>query len=256
MTTHQPQCDPDLFTSAQADILFALRKIDRNKKGFVLVTDENGCLLGTLTDGDIRRAFIAGAAVTDTLASYYTRECRYLRAEDGVLAAVDLFKNESIRFLPIVDEQRRVVNIITKDQLHSLLLLDIRADLYYDFRSLDENIVNHEIYKRPWGYYKTTVMNDYCQSKIICVFPGAKLSLQSHDHREEHWIITHGQGLVQIGDSVLDARCGSYFFIPKGCRHRLTNTDPEQTLVVTEVQIGDYFGEDDIHRYEDIYGRV
>ena len=99
-------------------------------------------------------------------------------------------------------------------------------------------------------------MNNYCQAKIICVYPKSQLSLQSHDHREEHWIVAHGEGQVQIGESYLDAKCGSVFFIPKGCKHRLTNTHESEYLILTELQIGDYFGEDDIHRYEDIYGRM
>ena len=99
-------------------------------------------------------------------------------------------------------------------------------------------------------------MNDYYQSKIICVYPKEQLSLQSHDRREEHWIIAHGTGIVQIGKSYIDAKCGDSIFIPRGCKHRLMNTDEKESLVITEVQIGDYFGEDDIHRYEDIYGRI
>lgn len=85
--------------------------------------------------------------------------------------------------------------------------------------------------------------------------PRSQLSLQSHDHREEHWIIAHGIGTVQIGESVLEAKCASSFFIPKGCRHRLTSTGEKINLILTEIQIGDYFGEDDIHRYEGIYER-
>ena len=140
--------------------------------------------------------------------------------------------------------------------MYSLLLLDLHADLSFNFGSLDENIVDHEIFQRPWGFYKTTVMNSYFQSKIISVNPQSQLSLQSHNHREEHWIIAHGKGIVQIDNSVIPIQRGSYMFIPKGARHRLTNTDEKESLIVTEVQIGDYFGEDDIIRYEDIYGRV
>ena len=68
--------------------------------------------------------------------------------------------------------------------------------------------------------------------------------------------MVHGKGTVQIDDSVLNVTCGSSVFIPKGCKHRLTNTDKAENLIITEVQIGDYFGEDDIIRYEDVYGRV
>lgn len=131
-----------------------------------------------------------------------------------------------------------------------------RQDLTYDFQSLDTSVVDHEIFQRPWGFYKTTVLNDYYQGKVISVRPGGQLSLQSHNHREEHWIVVHGKGTVQLDDSILSVSCGSSVFIPKGCKHRLTNTDEKENLIITEVQIGDYLGEDDIIRYEDVYGRV
>ena len=239
-----------------SSIIEALQKIDHNKKGFLIVTDSNGAVLGTLTDGDIRRAFIKGASVEDSIASVYTRTCKYLTLRDGIPGATELFKNESLKFLPVLDDSKKLLNIITKSQMHALLLQDTHAGLDFDFLSLDEGIVDYEIYQRPWGFYKTTVMNDYFQSKVISVNPKSQLSLQSHNHREEHWIVAHGVGTVQLDQSVIEVKCGSSIFIPKGCKHRLTNTDDKESLIITEVQIGDYFGEDDIIRYEDIYGRV
>lgn len=233
----------------------ALKLIDSNKKGFLIVVDDDK-VVGTLTDGDIRRAMLAGKTINGScVEECCTKKFKTIRSSDGIGVAIELFKNESIKFLPVISGDGKLENIFTKNQLHALLLQDIQADLSYDFMSIDENIVNYEIFQRPWGFYKTTVMNDYCQSKIICVYPKSQLSLQSHDHREEHWIVAHGKGTVQIGESVLEAKCGSSFFIPKGCKHRLTNTDEKNNLILTEVQIGDYFGEDDICRYEDIYGR-
>ena len=245
------------FTVEENDsVLNALQKIDQNRKGFLIVTDSVGFVLGTLTDGDIRRAFIKGTRVEDPIFSIYVRTYKYLLLSDGVPGATELFKNESIKFLPIVDEDTKLLNIITKSQVHALLLQDINADLNYDFLSLDEGIVDYEIFQRPWGFYKTTVMNDYFQSKVISVNPKSQLSLQSHNHREEHWIVAHGNGTVQLDQSVIDVKCGSSIFIPKGCKHRLTNTDEKESLIITEVQIGNYFGEDDIIGYDDIYGRV
>ncbi len=234
----------------------ALKKIDENKKGFLIVIDENDIVLGTLTDGDVRRAFLKGASVDDCIEGFYTRDSKCLKLPDGIPKATEMFKSESIKFLPIVDDENHLLNIITKNQMHALLLQDIHTDLGYDFMSIDEGIVDYEIFQRPWGFYKTTVMNDYFQSKIISLNPKSQLSLQSHNHREEHWIVAHGVGTVQIDQSIIDVHCGSSVFIPKGAKHRLTNTGDEETLIVTEVQIGDYFGEDDIIRYEDIYGRI
>ena len=239
--------------------LDALKKIDMNKKGFLLVCDKNETgyvFKGTLTDGDLRRAIIKGEGTDTSIDTAYTKNCQTLSVSDSFSRAIEIFKDGRISFLPILDQQGCVINVITKKQLHTLLLTDSYVDFTYDFSQLDENLQDYEIFSRPWGFYKTTVMNNYFQSKIISVLPGASLSLQSHNRREEYWVVAHGEGIVQIGESMIQVKCGSSLFIPKGCKHRLTNTDSEKRLILTEVQIGDYFGEDDIIRYEDIYGRA
>lgn len=116
--------------------------------------------------------------------------------------------------------------------------------------------MEREIHNRPWGYYEILAVNDYSQTKEIRVLPNEKLSLQSHHRREESWTVTNGVGTVQLGDEIIEIKKGSTLYIPRECKHRLTNTDPKETLVVIEVQLGDYFGEDDIVRYDDVYGRV
>ena len=237
-------------------IIDALMKIDKNKQGFVIVVDRDNAVLGVLTDGDVRRAIIRGHIKEDSISDIYTENPKLVRETDGFEVVTELFRNQAVKFLPIVDKNNCLVNIITKNQIHALLLQNIHADLKYDFFSLDTSIVDHEIFQRPWGYYKTTVLNDFFQSKIISVRPGGQLSLQSHKHREEYWIVVHGTGRVQLDESSFIVTSGSNVFIPKGCRHRLTNTDKKESLIITEVQIGEYFGEDDVFRYEDIYGRV
>ena len=239
-----------------ATILETLRMIDKNASGYVIVTDNEETVLGVLTDGDIRRAFINGSNISDSIGSIFIRTFKYLTEEQSLGDAVELFRSSAINFLPILDKSRKLINIINKKQLHALMLFDIHADLKYNFFSLDENAVDHEIFERPWGFYKTTVKNTYFQSKIISIKPKGQLSLQSHRRREEYWIIAHGKGVAQKEDSYIEVRCGSTLFIPRNCRHRLINTDEKESLIITEVQIGDYFGEDDIERYEDIYGRI
>ena len=211
--------------TAEENMLDALIKIDANKQGFVIVVDAENRVQGVLTDGDVRRAIIKGATTVDTVEKIHTKNARTVSVSDGFEAVTELFKSESIKFLPIVDKEGKLINLITKSQMHALLLQDIHADLTFDFSSLDISVVDHEIFQRPWGYYKTTVLNDYFQAKIISVKPGGQLSLQSHNHREEHWIVVHGNGTVQLDQSVKPVSCGSTIFIPLGCKHRLTNTD-------------------------------
>lgn len=246
----------EFIVMSNEKVIDALRVIDSNRQGFAIVIDESGIMFGVVTDGDIRRALLDGCTIEADICSVCNRNARFVNLHDNLFSLIDIFKNQAIKFLPILDQEGHLCNIITKNHLHALLLQDIHADLKYDFLSLDTSVVDHEIYQRPWGYYKTTVLNDYFQAKIISVKPGGKLSLQSHDHREEHWIVVHGTGTVQLDNSILNVSCGSTIFIPKGCKHRLTNTDEKESLIITEVQIGDYFAEDDIIRYEDVYGRV
>lgn len=238
-----------------ASILSALQSINENTKGFLIVNNEVNKVVGVLTDGDIRRAFIAGATTNDSINDFAVRKFTSLSIKNDLSDAIEIFKIKAIKFLPILNENGELVNIITKNQLHALLLQDMHADINYDFTTLDDSVVDYEIFQRPWGFYKTIVLNDYFQSKVISVKPGQQLSLQSHNHREEHWIVAHGTGTVQIEKSIINVSCGSSLFIPMGAKHRLTNTDEKENLIITEIQIGDYLGEDDIVRYEDIYGR-
>ncbi|MBQ9761959.1 MAG: CBS domain-containing protein [Oscillospiraceae bacterium] len=237
-------------------ILEALKKIDSNQKGFLVVVDARDRAIGTITDGDIRRAFIRGKSVGSCIDDVYNRDFTCIKDSDDIMTAAALLKKASIKFLPIVNSSGELVNIITKNQMHTLLLMDIHADLSYDFRELDNQAVNEDAFQRPWGFYKTMVLNDYFQSKVISVRPKEKLSLQSHNRREEHWIVAHGVGTVQVDEIITPVCSGTSVYIPKGAKHRLTNTDDQESLIVVEVQIGDYFGEDDIIRYEDTYGRA
>jgi mannose-1-phosphate guanylyltransferase len=108
---------------------------------------------------------------------------------------------------------------------------------------------------RPWGAYTTLKEESGYKVKRIMVHPGQSLSLQYHHHRAEHWMVVQGQGIVQIADVEYPTVVGEYRYIPLGEKHRLTNNSEEE-LVLIEVQVGNYLGEDDIVRLQDIYGRV
>ena len=97
-------------------------------------------------------------------------------------------------------------------------------------------------------------MGEGFQVKRIHVKPGAALSLQSHKHRSEHWIVVEGTARVIIDDTVQTVAEGQSVYVPLGARHRLENPG-EMPMVLIEVQIGTYLGEDDIVRYEDLYAR-
>lgn len=242
--------------SKGSNIRSALERIDKNQKGFLIIVDKEYLVYGVLTDGDIRRAFLADRGMNDLVDDICKRDFKSLCESDKVTDAINIFKDEGIKFLPIISREGKIINVITKKQMHVILLRDEEMSLWDDFSYIDENILEHEIYSRPWGFYKTTLLNNYYQSKIIRIDPMAQLSLQVHQKREEYWIVVHGRGKAQVGDSIIELLCGSTLFIPKGCKHRVTNTSETESLIISEVQIGEYLKEDDIFRLEDAYGRV
>ncbi len=107
---------------------------------------------------------------------------------------------------------------------------------------------------RPWGYYRVLADEPDHKVKRIIVYPGKRLSLQSHKQRAEHWYVVSGNAVVTLDSSDIPLGKGGGVDIPRGARHRVMNPGSEN-LVFIEVQTGDYFGEDDIERYEDDYGR-
>ena len=120
---------------------------------------------------------------------------------------------------------------------------------------LDEDLLEHEIYYRPWGFYKTIFLNPHSQSKSIKIKSLGEINLQEHKRREEYWVITHGIGKVVAGESKKRVELGSYVYLLKGCIHKLIKSSKDSSLMEAEVQPRDYFSEDDIIRYQDIYGR-
>ncbi len=244
----------NFIVKQSSTFLEALRLIDQNQKGFVLVVDKDKRVVGTLTDGDIRRALIAGSVLEDSLTpnQNFTSVGSSVKLED----MIEIFKDRRIDFLPILDADEILLGIITRKQLYVLLLQCRDLPNFDELLNVDESLMDFEIFKRPWGIYKTTVLQDKYQSKVMQVKPGARLSLQYHEHREEYWVIASGIGIAQIGDSFVPVNQGSVVFIPKGVKHRITNTSDTDQLIIGETQIGDYFGEDDIVRIEDDYNRV
>ena len=109
-------------------------------------------------------------------------------------------------------------------------------------------------FHRPWGWYETLCLGTRFQVKRIMVKPGAKLSLQSHVHRAEHWVVVEGTALVTVGTEEKLLSENQSVYIPLGSVHRLENPGRVDMYLI-EVQTGSYLGEDDIVRYEDIYAR-
>ena len=117
-----------------------------------------------------------------------------------------------------------------------------------------KNPVN-EVIKRTWGTYKVIEYKKYCLVKQIDVLPGEMLSLQSHSYRSEYWTVVSGMAEVQRGDEFFHLEQDEALVIPRNTKHRLANKTGSPLRIV-EIQYGDILDENDIVRYDDLYGRA
>jgi len=161
----------------------------------------------------------------------------------------------------IVDDVNAAVQAV--DRLDLLDRRDCRDEVEQQFTSqrmarnyLDvyQKLLDQRENYRPWGHYDNLLEAADHKLKEIIVKPGARLSLQKHQHRAEHWTIVRGRAQVTVGEQTIILGAGQSIDIPKGSVHRIKNPG-EVSLVLIEVQMGNYFGEDDIIRLEDDYGR-
>ena len=167
----------------------------------------------------------------------------YVRAESRLVTAVGL---EDIVLIETVD----AVMAVARDRAQDLKLVIDKLST----AGRGERLTHRRVY-RPWGSYETVDADGGFQVKRIVVKPGAKLSLQKHAHRAEHWVVVRGTARVTRDRDVFDLVANQSTYIPLGAVHRLENPGKEP-LHLIEVQSGDYLGEDDIVRLEDSYGRA
>lgn len=166
----------------------------------------------------------------------------YVRAEKRLVSGV------GIRDLVIVETQDAIL-VSPRDCVQ-----DVREIVaHLDHAERPEAEWHARVY-RPWGSYESVAEGDRFQVKQICVSPGQKISLQMHHHRAEHWVVVQGTALVTKGDEQILLGENESTFIPLGVTHRLENPG-EIDLTLIEVQSGSYLGEDDIVRFDDVYGR-
>ena len=167
----------------------------------------------------------------------------FIYSQKGVLALSDI---EDM----ILIETEDAVMACRRDKAQNV------KKLYEQLKSKDSDTVRlHKTIYRPWGHYTCIGEGKGYLTKTICVMPKQKLSLQSHNHRSEHWVVLEGEALVIKDGNKYIVEAGSSIDIPLGVKHSLQNPYDKE-LKIIEVQKGDYISEDDIIRYEDCYGRV
>lgn len=151
----------------------------------------------------------------------------------------------------VIVETDDVVMVTTKEQVQNV------KEIVKQLKQQDRSQFNHhrKVY-RPWGWYDSIDVGECFQVKRIQVKPGARLSVQMHHHRAEHWVVVKGVAEVLNGEVTSTLHENESTYIPIGQTHALRNPSESEPLEIIEVQTGAYLGEDDIVRFEDNYGRV
>lgn len=193
--------------------------------------------MATLSESDDSGNRVEGKAITID-----SNNC-YIRSGDRLVATV------GVDDLMVVDTQDAVL-IAHKDKSQGV------KDVVQFLKSKGhEAAVFHKTVHRPWGSFTILEDEDDCKVKRLVVKPGQVLSLQLHHRRSEHWTVVSGTAKVRVGDDEFLLEENKSVYIPVETLHRLENPTDEDIALI-EVQCGDYFGEDDIERFEDIYGRT
>tara|TARA_A100001015_G_scaffold320456_1_gene446890 strand:+ start:2881 stop:4320 length:1440 start_codon:yes stop_codon:yes gene_type:complete len=171
-----------------------------------------------------------------------TKNC-YLMSQDKLIVGI------GIKDLAIIDTDDALL-VAKKDKSQEVknIVQELQA------KGFSEGQKHRKIF-RPWGSYLSLVERKNWQVKLIRVKPNEQLSLQMHNHRSEHWIVVNGTAKAEINGEVFILEENQSTYIPMGSKHRLSNSGIK-TLELIEVQSGSYLGEDDIIRFEDIYGRI
>lgn len=234
--------DPKAFESSPSDSIdYAV--MEKTEKGAVLGLDTGWSDLGSWEALWQVNEKNEDANVTKGDVFTWDVKNSYLHAESRMLAAIGLENH-------IVVETSDAVLVAPRDRVQ-----EVKRVVDHMHREKREEAVSHRRVYRPWGSYETVAQGDRFQVKRITVKPGGILSSQMHFHRAEHWVVVHGTAVVWKDEEKVLLREDESIYIPLGTKHRLENPG-KIPLELIEVQSGAYLGEDDIVRYDDVYGRA
>ena len=195
----------------------------------------------------VQKEYVADVNGNSSVGDVFTMNCErsFLRSESDQIKLVGLGLKDIIAVA--TDDAVLIINKYHDQDLKKLVTQLEDADI-------PQATTFRKVY-RPWGYFESLTKADGFQVKRIMVNPGGKLSLQSHFHRSEHWVISTGTAVIEIDGELMTKTVGESVFIPLGSKHSLEDKG-KIPLTVIEVQIGGYQEEDDIVRYSDIYNRI
>lgn len=234
--------DPQAFAEIES-ISVDHAVMEKTGEAIVVAADFGWSDIGSWTAlADLDRCDASGNTLSD---SVELLDCSgvFVRGQGRLVAGIGLDN------LVIVDTEDALL-VASKDRVQDVKTIVERLSE----RGRKEATEPRQV-RRPWGSYQSVHTGSAHQVKHIVVDPGEKLSLQYHHHRSEHWIVVSGVAEVTIDSKVVELRANESAHIPLGATHRLYNPG-DTPLHLIEVQCGDYLGEDDIVRLEDVYGRV
>ena len=217
--------------------------MEKTNKGIVLQLDSDWSDVGSwealwdISHKNSDNNMLKGKIVTKS-----SKNC-LLSSENRLLVAIGLNN-----IIAVETQDAILISEKTQTQKLKEIVKDLKKN------NISEGVKHSKIY-RPWGNYTSIVEESKWQVKMIEVNSGQKLSLQMHNHRSEHWIVVKGTAKVEIDNEISFLSENESTYIPIKAKHRLSNPGDE-ILTLIEIQTGVYLGEDDIIRFEDIYGRV
>ena len=216
--------------------------MEKTKIGMVIPLEAGWSDIGSWkTLWEVSKKDKNGNVLSGNIINQSTKNC-FIKSDKKLVVGI------GIQDLIIVDTNDAVL-IVNKDDCQKV------KDIVPYLKKIGSNTgTTHQTMYRPWGCYTSIAKGDKWQLKTIEVKPKAKLSLQMHHHRAEHWVVVRGVAEIEIDSQKQILGENQSAYIPLGVKHRLSNPCKE-TLMMVEVQSGDYLGEDDIVRFEDIYGR-
>ena len=217
--------------------------MEKTNSGLVISLDAGWSDIGSwqsLWDNEEKDDF--GNVIKGKVFSEGSKDC-YLKSENRLLVTIGL------KDIVLVETSDAIL-AAKKSELDKIKIVLSKLNN----KGFKEITTHRKIY-RPWGSYTSLIENQKWLVKSIEVNPESKLSLQMHHHRAEHWIVVKGTAKVEIDNKSFVLTENQSTFIPVGAKHRLSNPG-KILLTIIEIQSGDYIGEDDIVRFEDVYGRV
>jgi len=233
--------DEKSFNSCPSDSIdYAL--MEKSDNVFVIPVDIGWSDLGTFESlRDSKTKDINGNTFEGDIISFDT-DNTFIRSSGKLIATLGISNMTIINTKDV---------LFVSDNIRSDGVKDIVRVLSESERS--EHIHHRKVF-RPWGWFDSIDLGENYQVKKLHVNPKAKLSLQKHSKRDEHWVVVNGQAIVTKGDKTIVLQSGDSVYIPRETKHSIENVS-NNDLVLIEVQSGSYLGEDDIIRYEDLYNR-